>query len=263
MTTLAIITVIRNLFNNEAPAAPAGLRIQAVKAVQHGDFNAFMTACKAAGINGLTALEVAFEIFPEAKAKAQAQVKAKAQAQVKAKAEAAFEVKINQAWNSYNVKVAIQELKAMVAEPSRKRKFAGAFEALVVIEPVIEPIVVDAEVEPVIEPVIEPIVVEPVVVVDPIPAIRLVPPVFNAAVVTATAIGVGLGPIAPAIAILAATLTASLEEERGALSAGVVGVVGGLAVLAATSVVSPLGVVALAPIAGIAVIGGVLSKIRS
>jgi hypothetical protein len=239
MTTLATINVIRNLFN-QGPAHKAGLRIQAMNALKAKDAKAFMNACTEAGIDSLDALSTACVLFPAFKAEIKAQ-KAAAKAAVEAKAKASKEAIANA------LPKAIQELKALVPVKQRKpRCFKKKVE--VVVEPTIE----------VVAPVVQAQAFEP----EPVAATKVVAPVVNAGALATVAVAVGLGPIAPAIAFAGAAGTAMLGEEKGAIAAAAVVAVGGVSALVGGGVIGILGAVALAPVATVVVIGGVLSTIR-
>ena len=247
MTTLATITVIRNLFD-AAPAHKGGLRIQAMNALKSEDAIAFLNACSDAGIDTMDAVNTACKLFPAFKEELKAQ-KAEKEAKVKASKEAI----------ALALPLAIQELKALVPVKQRRPR---CFKKEVA--PVVE-VAVEAAVEVAVEAAVE--VVEPVVqaqafVAEPVAVTKVLAPVVNAGALATAAVAVGLGPIAPAIAFSGAVGTALLGEEKGAIAAAVAVAVGGVGALVGGGVIGILGGVALAPIAGVAVIGGVLNIVR-
>ena len=257
MTTLATVNVIRELFN-KAPAQKAGLRIQAMNALKAKDAKAFINACTEAGVDSLDAISTACKLFPAFQAEIKAQ-KAAAKAAAEAKAKASKEA-IAKA-----LPLAIEELKAhqfLVPVKQRKprcfKKKVEVVEAVADVAPSVEPEAV-AVVEEVIEaPVVQTQAFEP----DPVPVTKVLAPVVNAGALTAAAVAVGLGPIAPGIGFTAAVATAVLGEEKGAIAAATVVAVGGVSALVGGGVIGVLGAVAIAPIAAVAVIGGVLGTIR-
>jgi len=246
MTTLATINVIRKLFDS-APAHKAGLRVQAMNAVKSEDAKAFINACTEAGIDTLDAVATACALFPAFQAEIKAQ-KAASKAAAEAKAKASKEA-IAKA-----LTLAIEELKAMVPVKQRRpRCFKKEVKAEVKAETVVIPAVDAPVVEPVQAQAFEP---------EAVPVNKVLAPVVNAGALTAAAVAVGLGPIAPAIAFAGAAGTALLGEEKGAIAAAVAVAAGGVCALVGGGVIGVLGGVALAPIAGVAVIGGVLSIVR-
>lgn len=258
MTTLATITVIRNLFD-AAPAHKAGLRVKAMNAIKTQNAKAFINACTEAGIDTLDTIATACALFPAFQAEIKAQ-KAASKAAAEAKAKASKEA-IAKA-----LPLAIEELKAMVPVKQRKprcfKKKVEVVEPVVVetlaaVAPSVEPTIEVVEV-PVVEAVVETQAFEP----DPVPVTKVLAPLVNAGALTAAAVTVGLGPIAPAIAFAGAAGTAMLGEEKGAIAAAVAVAVGGVGALVGGGVIGVLGGIALAPIAGIAVIGGVLNIVR-
>ena len=249
MTTLATITVIRNLFD-AAPAHKAGLRVKAMNAIKTQNAKAFINACTEAGVDSLDAISTACKLFPAFQAEIKAQ-KAAAKAAAEAKAKASKEA-IAKA-----LPLAIEELKALVpAKQRRPRCFKK--EVVEVTEAKAEAVVIPAVVEPVVEPVVQAQAFEP----EAVPATKVLAPVVNAGALATVAVAVGLGPIAPAIAFAGAAGTAMLGEEKGAIAAAAVVAVGGVGALVGGGVIGVLGAVALAPIAAVAVIGGVLGTIR-
>ena len=245
MTTLATITVIRNLFD-AAPAHKGGLRIQAMNALKSEDAIAFLNACSDAGIDTMDAVNTACKLFPAFKEELKAQ-KAEKEAKVKASKEAI----------ALALPLAIQELKALVPVKQRRpRCFKKEAKAEAVVIPAVE-VAVEAAVE-----VVEPVVQAQAFVAEPVAVTKVLAPVVNAGALATAAVAVGLGPIAPAIAFSGAVGTALLGEEKGAIAAAVAVAVGGVGALVGGGVIGILGGVALAPIAGVAVIGGVLNIVR-
>jgi len=242
MTTLVTVNVIRKLFDS-APAHKAGLRIKAMNAVKTQNAKAFINACTEAGVDSLDTIATACKLFPAFQAEIKAQ-KAAAKAAVEAKAKASKEA-IAKA-----LPKAIQELKALVPVKQRRPR---CFKKEVKAETVVIPAVDAPVVEPVQAQAFEP---------EAVPVNKVLAPVVNAGALTAAAVAVGLGPIAPAIAFAGAAGTALLGEEKGAIAAAVAVAAGGVCALVGGGVIGVLGGVALAPIAGVAVIGGVLSIVR-